>query len=181
MGLTPLSYSSSLRRLLVVFALAAGAVAVRGQVFISNFCAGTIGEYNLDGTPINPTLIKGLKGPWSLAASDSDLFIAFSSSGSVGKYTFDGSLVNADLITGLKKPTGLALYGSELLVASGCGGGDIGLYDLNGQVLHTPVPPGFCRIEGATTVTAIPEPGAYAAIFGIATLGFVLLQRRRVA
>jgi len=34
-----------------------------GQIYVANSGIGTIGEYNLDGTTINSSLVSGLNGP----------------------------------------------------------------------------------------------------------------------
>jgi hypothetical protein len=151
-----------------------------GQIFVSNFSNGTIGEYNLDGTLENATFISGLEGPWSLAASSSNLFVALPSSGSISKYNLDGSVANPALITGLSNPTGLTVFGSDLFV-SFADTGLISLYNLDGTPLNPSLIAGIGQLGGIAVVTAIPEPSTYSALLGAATLGVVILRRRRPA
>src|SRR5208337_3470130 len=87
----------------VAAALCAVPTAARGQIFQANdngFTGlGSIGEYNLDGTPINASLITGLYLPQGIAASGSNLFVA-NGSGGIGEYSTSGATVNASLISG---------------------------------------------------------------------------------
>jgi hypothetical protein len=46
---------------------AAGLAISGNDLFVGDFGSGTIGEYNLDGTPVNPSLITGLQNPVSIA------------------------------------------------------------------------------------------------------------------
>lgn len=167
-------FPAILRGIAVLLALVFSATVGHGQIFISNFTAGTIGEYNFDGTPVNPALITGLSGPWSMAASSDNLFVAFSTSGTVSKYNFNGSAVNTSLITGLDNPSGIAVFGSDLFVSS-AGSNTISLYNLDGVFLSSfPVGGGYL---GGLTV-AIPEPATYAMLLGATTLLVIILKRR---
>ena len=89
-----------------------------GQIFVSNNGNGTIGEYNLDGTTVNASLVSALHGAQGVAVSGSDLFVANFSSGTIGEYTTSGATVNASLISGLSGPIGIAVSGSDLFVAN---------------------------------------------------------------
>jgi len=46
------------------------------QIFVTNYSSNAIGEYNLDGTTINASLVSGLDGPEGLALSGNDLYVA---------------------------------------------------------------------------------------------------------
>ena len=52
------TYRSRLAALFVIAAVAFDATA-QGQIFVTNRSIGTIGEYNLDGTPVNPAWSRG--------------------------------------------------------------------------------------------------------------------------
>lgn len=117
------------------------ASAAQGQIFVANYGNGTVGEYSLTGTPINPTLIKNLAKPDGLATSGNDLFVS-QYDGTVAEYTTSGTLVNLALITGLSGPSGLAISGNDLFVANLIGpngnsaSGFIGEYTLTGSPIN---------------------------------------------
>jgi hypothetical protein len=58
---------------LILSGLAASAVlcampgVARAQIFVTNFGAGTIGEYTTSGATVNPALVSGLNGPIGIA------------------------------------------------------------------------------------------------------------------
>jgi len=70
---------------------------------------GTIGEYGLDGSVVNASLITGLDFPNSIAISGNDMFVVNYLSGIIGEYTTSGATVNASLITGMWERLGRAL------------------------------------------------------------------------
>ena len=71
---------------------------------------GTIGKYNLDGTPVNPAFITGLSNPLDLAAFGGNLYVVNNGTNSVGEYdAATGAAINAALITGLNDPQGIAI------------------------------------------------------------------------
>ena len=104
--------------LAVSAALCAMAGTTRAQIFVTNFDAGTIGEYTTSGVPVNPALITGLNGPAEIAVSGGNLFVTNVLGDTVGKYTTSGVPVNPALITGLIGPGGLAVSGGNLFVGS---------------------------------------------------------------
>jgi len=119
--------------------LLAAPVPARGQIFVdcnNGFAGdGSLGEYNLDGTPVNAWLIPygGLNQPDGMALSGSDLFIT-DANGTVGEYTTSGAAVNASLITGLNGPNTIVLSGSDLFVLNG--GGTVGEYTTSGAAVN---------------------------------------------
>ncbi len=118
--------------------LIALAGAARGQFLVTNPGSGTIGEYNLDGTPVNPALISGLSGypeGMAIAISTSHLYVANFSSGTIGEYNLDGTPVNPALVSGLNEPSCIALSGSSLYVTN-FGSGTIGQYNLDGALVN---------------------------------------------
>ena len=91
------------------------------DIYVANGGGTTIGEYGLDGSVINASLISGLydlNAPWGVAISGNDLFVANAGSGTVGEYTTSGATVNTSLISGLSGPTSIAISGNNLLVAN---------------------------------------------------------------
>src|SRR5580704_9675308 len=94
------------------------AVTLKAQdlyVSIINFGhPDVVGEYGLDGSTVNASLISGLDSPNGIAISGDDLFVANAGSGTIGEYTLSGATVNASLITGLDDPTGIAISGTNL-------------------------------------------------------------------
>lgn len=125
---------------------AAGALLIapgsaRGQIFVSNFGNGTVGEYTLSGAPINASFITGLNSPSSIAVSGNDLFVSNYLNGTIGRYTSSGATVNTSLVTGLDHPAFIALSGGNLFVVSpGMQGGNdtgvVGLYTTSGATLN---------------------------------------------
>jgi hypothetical protein len=83
--------------------------AAHAQIFVSNFGGNSIGEYNLDGTAINASLILGLNDPQDIAISGSRLFVTNLDSGTIGEYTTSGTAINPSLVSGLNEPTYLVV------------------------------------------------------------------------
>ena len=50
----------------------------------------TIGEFGLDGSTVNRSLIMGLHLPDGIAISGNDLFVANGANGTIGEYTTSG-------------------------------------------------------------------------------------------
>lgn len=89
-------------------------LAISGNsLFVVDSTANTIGQYALDGTPINPSLITGLNNPQGIAISGSNIFVANQGSNSVGQYTTSGATVNPSLIQ-FSTSSGAANYGTSL-------------------------------------------------------------------
>ena len=125
---------------LLALLMLATPVPAPGQIFVvteNGFAGdGQLGEYNLDGTPVNASLIPygGLWLPNQIAVSGSDLFISDNNHNTIGKYTTSGATVNASLITGLGLSTALAGSGSYLFVANESG--TIGEYTTSGATVN---------------------------------------------
>src|SRR5579863_9154087 len=86
-------------------ALCAGAVyllagsAPAQNLYVAMVGNGTVGEYGLDGSTINASLISGLdNNSYSIAISGNDLFVG---GNNVGEYTTSGAAINTSLISGL--------------------------------------------------------------------------------
>jgi hypothetical protein len=117
----------------------------RGQIYVTNFNDGTMGEYTTSGATVNANLISGLNGPVSIAISGANVFVLNygtyingnynPASGSIGEYTTSGATVNAALITGLQSPQGIAVSGSNLFVTN-FDAGTIGKYTTSGATAN---------------------------------------------
>jgi hypothetical protein len=93
---------------------------VHGQIYVANNLGTTIGEYNLDGTTINSSLVSGLSGPVGVVVSGGNLFVVNQHIGTIGEYNATtGATINASFITGLgvNGPTYIALSGGNLFVS----------------------------------------------------------------
>src|ERR1700722_4589877 len=89
------------------------AATVKAQdLYVANAGTGTIGEYGLDGSTINSSLITGFRGPGGMVFSGNDMFFVNSGNGTVGEYTTSGATVNASLISGLNDPIYMAISGN---------------------------------------------------------------------
>jgi hypothetical protein len=86
-------------------------IALSGNnLYLANSSTGTIGKYNLDGTPVNPAFITGLNSPLDLAEFGGNLYVVNNGTNSVGEYdAATGATINAALITGLNDPQGIAI------------------------------------------------------------------------
>jgi hypothetical protein len=87
---------------------------------VSNYGSGTIGEYDLDGTPVNPAFISGLQAPTGLAfGPNGDLFVEDMYYGTVLEYTASGTQVNGALISHLNDPMSLVVVPEPSTAALG--------------------------------------------------------------
>jgi hypothetical protein len=116
-----------------VFYLLPGSAA-RAQIYVVDFSAGTVGEYNTDGSTINSSLISGLSSPNGIAICGSTLFVTNESAGTVGEYTTSGDTVNAALISGLNQPLAIVVSGSNLYVSTR--NGTVGEYTTAGATVN---------------------------------------------
>src|ERR1035438_6738088 len=131
-------------RLLVVTGLTVCAAlwampgTAHAQIFVVNEGTGMIGEYNLDGTTVNASLVSGVFNATGLAVSGGDLFVANQNGlnvGTIGEYTTSGGTVNASLVSGLNYPIGIAVSGGHLFVANEVNG-TIGEYTTSGATVN---------------------------------------------
>ena len=106
--------------LLVLFLGTLLAVQAHGQIYVSDNTNGTVGEYNLDGTAINPSLISGLTQPAGLALSGKHLYVIVHGDGTNGTVQVynatTGAVINPSLVTAPQLPEILALSGNNLYV-----------------------------------------------------------------
>ena len=80
--------------------LASGLAISGNDMFVSSYDGGTVGEFGLDGSIINASLLSGLSHPGGLAVSGSGLYVLDDSGQNIGEYGLDGSTINASLING---------------------------------------------------------------------------------
>ena len=109
-------------------------IAISGShLYVANAGAGTIGEYNLDGTVVNSALVTGLSGGYQLghiAVLGNSLYVTDIGRGVVGEYdATTGATINAALISGLQGPTAIAVVPEPAsgVLALGCAVGLLGL------------------------------------------------------
>ena len=86
------------------------AASIEAQnIYVANDDNGIIGEYGLDGSTINASLISGLRNPNGITILGDNLFVANQNPGTIGEYTTSGAMVNASLIMGLGNTGYIAL------------------------------------------------------------------------
>lgn len=140
---------------------AAGCLAANLQaqdIFVAS-ASGTIGEYGLDGSPVNASLISGLASPSGIAVSGNDVFVA-NNNGTIGEYTTSGATVNASLISGLGDPWAVAVSGDDLFVLN-AENESIGEYTTSGGTVNAALITGLSDPIG---ITIVPEPSVLALI-----------------
>jgi hypothetical protein len=140
-------HSRCLLKMLVVFASVLWLPSsVSAQIFVTNNAGagpqingGIVGKYNLDGTPVNTSLITVLNGPAGIAVLGSSLYVVnygFGFGGAVDEYTLEGGILNRPLIPGLFK-TDITVAGAHLFVAEG-NGSSVGKYTTSGSIVNAP-------------------------------------------
>lgn len=144
--------------LIVVLVAVLFSGGMQAQIYVANNSAGTIGEYNLDGSTINASLVTGLTKPWGMVVSGSSLYVACSQISTVGLYdATTGAVSNASLISGLNNCRTLALSGADLYVGNYYSG-TIGKYTASGATVNASlisgVYPGGIAISGTTLYVA---------------------------
>ena len=137
-----------------------GGIAISGtNLFVASEYASEhtaiIGEYGLDGSTNNASLITGLSFlPRAIAISGTNLFIAILQFNSIAEYTTSGKLINASLITGLNNPSSIAISGNDLFVAN-ANGGTIGEYTTSGTTINASLISGLDDPEGIAISPAL--------------------------
>ena len=116
-------------------------VTARGQLFVTSENGfandASLGEYNLDGSAINASLIPsgGLYLPLGMTITGSSLYITDGgAANSIGQYTTSGGTVHSTLVSGLNAPYGIATDGSFVYVVN-TGSGTIGKYTTSGTLV----------------------------------------------
>jgi hypothetical protein len=154
---------------IIVLGLSAGAALIpgtaHGQIFVTNLNGDTVGEYNLDGTMVNASLVPGLSYPWGVAVSGSELFVTNNIGPmTIGEYTLGGTpgtITSSfpSLVSGLGQPDGVAVSGSDLFVANSNGSssqiGPIGEYTLGAT-------PGTISSSNPSLIPGLSEPAGIA-------------------
>jgi sugar lactone lactonase YvrE len=117
---------------------------------------GRVGEANLDGTGVNPSLVSGLSDPAGVAVDGRHIYWADSASGTIGEANLDGSHVNPTFITGAGDPTGIAVDGQHIFWANSAGN-EIGRANLDG----TAVDQSFISGAGSPSAVAVDARHVY--------------------
>lgn len=140
---------------------------------VVKFDAGTLNT-------TNASFIAGLTQATGVAAIDGVLYVANSGTNTIGKYdAITGATLNSSFITGgaLSQPASLSISGGNLFVVNQSSH-SLAVYDLaTGATVNASFVTGLTQPTGMT-VSAIPEPSTYAAMFGLLTLGFAAYRRR---
>ena len=148
------------------------AVTLKAQnLYVANAYNNTIGEYNLNGSPVNASLItSGVSEPYGIAISGNDLFVAAETiygNAHVAEYTTSGATVNASLISlGQGTLTGIAISGNDLFVANNTAG-TIGEYTTSGATVNASLISGLDDPWGI----AISGNDLFVANYGSGTVG----------
>jgi hypothetical protein len=138
---------------IALFATVLAPLTVRGQIFVTDQYTGTVGEYGLDGTTINPALISDLIDASGITASGSDVF-ATRDNYTVNEYTTSGAVVAAPFVTSLGLPPGsppsapyaLAVSGSNLYIAN-LSASSVGEYTTSGAVVNASLITGLGGVQ----------------------------------
>lgn len=119
--------------IVIIAAAVLNASAQAGYLFVSS----NLGEYRLDGSIVNASLIPGLD-PYSLAVSGTNIYAA-STDNQIGKYSTSGKTINASLITGPAGAVffGIAISGTNLFVANFVANGTVVEYTTAGTPVVT--------------------------------------------
>ena len=150
------------------------------HLYVANHGNGTVGEYNLDGSVVNASLISGLTQPSDLSVANGDLYVSSLGSGNQGKVgEYDastGAAINASLVTGLGGGgQEIAVIGNDLYIATAS---KVAEYDAaSGAAINTSLITGLTGVEGIAAEPA-PEPGTLA-FAGLGGLSLLLARRRK--
>jgi hypothetical protein len=158
-----------------------------GILFVSKGTStDVISKYDVvTGTTLNDAFITGLYSGSNagIAVTDGNLFVSNkASSSTIGKYDVaTGTTLNDSFITGLANPGGIEVSDGYLFVAN-TGAHTIRKYDLATGVSvnapNTSFITGLQSPRDIVLVSAVPEPSTYAALAGLAALGFTTWRRR---
>lgn len=178
--------------LLVLFLGTILATPAHGQIYVSDYVNGTVGEYSLDGTTVNASLITGLTQPAGLALFGNHLYVIVhgdDTNGTVAVYdATTGAVLKPLLITAPQFPEVLAISRGNLYLvspgASGEGSGLVGVYDAKtGAVIDAPLLAGLVYPVGiAAADDRLYLPQQLNLIFGYinvydATTGALLISQ----
>jgi len=95
----------------------AQAIYVANANGFTSSTAASVGQYNLDGSVVNASLITGIGAPFGLAATSTDVYYTDNDNGVVGDYSTVTAGLNPSLIA-ISEPTGIAVSSALLFVAS---------------------------------------------------------------
>ena len=148
---------------------------LHAQIYVGNDGNFTIGEYGLDGSTVNASLISyGGTVPFGLVISGGDLLVAVGHT--IGEYGLDGSTINASLISSMAgTPFGLAISGGDIFATtiSGKKSGisPIGEYGLDGSTVNATLISGLTGPTAGPTGLAISGGHIFVATTGNNTIG----------
>jgi hypothetical protein len=180
LGATPGTLDSSTPSFISGLSGGPNAIAVNGtNVFVQNNLTGVIGEYDLTGAPVAPSLIT-VPNSQCLALSGSDLYVASYSGGTftIGKYTLGatpGTIAsfNPSLITGSGGPMAISVCGSSIYM-DWYAGTRVMEYTTSGDLVNANLITG---LSGADGIYVTPEPSSLA-LLGLSTAGLLLRRRK---
>src|SRR5262249_9746694 len=95
--------------------------------------SGRIGEFNMDGSPINATLVNGLDYPWGIASEGNNLYVA--NGHFVGEYATSGATINDAAVLAHGFPRVMALDGNGFLYTLD-DFGTVGKYTTTGATIN---------------------------------------------
>jgi hypothetical protein len=105
------------------------ATATFGDIFVTNWDTGRVGQYSNAGATINASLVTGLNNPTAVGVSGSYLVVENYSTGIIGEWTLGapGTVTSPfpNLITGLTDARGIAVNGADVYVVNHSGGNGV--------------------------------------------------------
>ena len=138
-------------RLLIITSLTACAMLLampetaHAQIYVVNVgndaptFPDTVGEYNLDGSTVNSSVISGidgLHGPYVMAVSGEISFLRTITPARLPNTPPGARWSMLRSISGLKQPWGIAVAGGSIFVAN-TGSDTVGKYNLDGSIVNT--------------------------------------------
>ncbi len=156
----------------LAFVLILTSQIAQGQIFVTNVFGtpqtlhGLIGEYNFDGTAINPAIFSP-GSPSRLGVSGSDLYVLNGGGeffGSVDRYSTSGGTSQIGLIPSLTFPRSLAESGSNLFISDAKG---VHKYDTSGHL----VTDSFTTARFDTYGLTVSDDGSHLFISGADSIG----------
>ncbi|HTQ29916.1 MAG TPA: hypothetical protein VMI53_01785 [Opitutaceae bacterium] len=166
----------------LLFPDVAGPIAASGSnlfVLMNPLTAESyVTEYNFSGVPIRRFSVPGETASITVAGNNlfSSAFVRARVGNIVSEYAPSGSLVTSGFASGFSVPANIAVLGSDVLLTNGS---TIGEYTLSGAPVNASFITGLNYASGIAVV-AIPEPPAWALLFGCITLMFAAARRFRI-
>jgi len=130
-----------LRAAVVLMVGAVPAIASAQAIYVADAngftssTAGSVGQFNLNGSVVNASLITGIGAPFGLAVTSTDVYYTDNNNGVVGDYSTATMGLNSSLIA-ISEPTGIAVSSPLIYVASDADN-TVKEYDTGGTPLST--------------------------------------------